>query len=64
VIVLFPGHKTRYKLCIVYAGDDPIVPVHANALLTGTAAIVIADLRESGAILAHRKPPSLEETCD
>jgi SAM-dependent methyltransferase len=40
---------------VVYVDNDPIVHVHANALLTGTGAtsIVLADLRDPGAILAH-----------
>jgi hypothetical protein len=35
--------------------NDPIVNVHANALLTGsgTTGIVLADLRDPAAILAH-----------
>ena len=35
--------------------NDPIVYVHANALLTGsgTAGIVLAHLRDPAAILAH-----------
>jgi hypothetical protein len=35
--------------------NDPIVHVHANALLTGTGttSIVLADLRDPGVILAH-----------
>lgn len=42
---------------VVYVDNDPIVHVHANALLTGsgTTSIVLADLREPGAILAHPK---------
>jgi SAM-dependent methyltransferase len=46
-----PGAK------VVYVDNDPIVHVHANALLTGsgTTAIVLADLRDPGAILAHPK---------
>src|SRR6266545_654986 len=42
---------------VVYVDNDPIVHVHANALLTGsgTTAIVLADLRDPGAILAHTK---------
>ncbi len=42
---------------VVYVDNDPIVHVHANALLTGTGAtsIVLADLREPGVILAHPK---------
>ena len=43
--------------------NDPIVHVHASALLTGsdTTAIVLADLRDPGAILAH---PKLRELID
>jgi hypothetical protein len=42
---------------VVYVDNDPIVHVHANALLTGsgTTGIVLADLREPEAILAHPK---------
>jgi len=42
---------------VVYVDNDPIVHVHANALLTGsgTTSIVLADLRDPGAILAHPK---------
>ena len=41
---------------VVYVDNDPIVHVHANALLTGsgTTGIVLADLRDPAAILAHR----------
>jgi hypothetical protein len=40
---------------VVYVDNDPIVHVHASALLTGTGttSIVLADLRDPGAILAH-----------
>ncbi|MCW2930977.1 MAG: hypothetical protein JWM19_1939 [Actinomycetia bacterium] len=40
---------------VVYVDNDPIVHVHANALLTGsgTTGIVLADLREPEAILDH-----------
>jgi hypothetical protein len=40
---------------VVYVDNDPIVHVHASALLTGsgTTSIVLADLRDPGAILAH-----------
>ena len=40
---------------VVYADNDPIVHVHANALLTGsgTTGIVLADLREPEVILDH-----------
>lgn len=42
---------------VVYVDNDPIVHVHASALLTGSGAtaIVLADLRDPGAILAHPK---------
>jgi hypothetical protein len=40
---------------VVYVDNDPIVNVHANALLTGagTTGIVLADLRDPKAILSH-----------
>ena len=46
---------------VVYVDNDPIVHVHANALLTGsgTTSIVLADLREPAAVLAHPKLRSL-----
>jgi hypothetical protein len=46
---------------VVYADNDPIVHVHANALLTGsgTTSIVLADLREPEAILNHPKTRAL-----
>jgi hypothetical protein len=42
---------------VVYVDNDPIVHVHASALLTGsgTTRIVLADLREPEKILAHPK---------
>lgn len=42
---------------VVYVDNDPIVHVHANALLTGsgTTTIVLADLRDPHAILADPK---------
>jgi len=42
---------------VAYVDNDPIVHVHANALLTGTGAtsIVLADLRSPETILAHPK---------
>lgn len=48
---------------VVYVDNDPIVNVHANALLTGTGAtgIVLADLREPGKILDH---PQVRELID
>jgi hypothetical protein len=46
---------------VAYVDNDPIVHVHANALLTGsgTTSIVLADLRDPGAILAHPKVRAL-----
>ena len=46
---------------VVYADNDPIVHVHANALLTssGSTRIVLADLREPGKILTHPKTRDL-----
>jgi len=46
---------------VVYVDNDPIVHVHANALLTGggTTSIVLADLREPEAILGHPKTRAL-----
>jgi hypothetical protein len=42
---------------VVYVDNDPIVHVHANALLTGsgTTSIVLADLRDPEGILADAK---------
>ena len=42
---------------VVYVDNDPIVHVHANALLSGsgTTSIVLADLRDPTAILEHPK---------
>ncbi|MGA2830486.1 MAG: SAM-dependent methyltransferase [Streptosporangiaceae bacterium] len=46
---------------VVYVDNDPIVHVHANALLTGSGhtRIVLADLREPEQILAHPKTRDL-----
>src|SRR5579859_3430012 len=46
---------------VVYADNDPIVHVHANALLTGsgTTGIVLADLREPEVILDHPETRAL-----
>jgi hypothetical protein len=46
---------------VVYVDNDPIVHVHASALLTGTGttSIVLADLRDPAAILAHPKVRAL-----
>jgi hypothetical protein len=42
---------------VIYVDNDPIVHVHASALLTraGSTRIVLADLREPETILAHPK---------
>jgi hypothetical protein len=42
---------------VAYVDNDPIVHAHANALLTGsgTTSIVLADLRDPGAVLADPK---------
>ena len=42
---------------VTYVDNDPIVHVHANALLTGegSTSIVLADLRDPEAILGHPK---------
>src|SRR3984957_11817503 len=42
---------------VAYVDNDPIVHVHANALLTGRGdtSIVLADLRDPQAILGHPK---------
>jgi hypothetical protein len=42
---------------VIYVDNDPIVHVHANALLTGsgTTSIVLADLRDPETILSHPK---------
>jgi hypothetical protein len=46
---------------VVYVDNDPIVHVHANALLAGagTTSIVLADLRDPGAILSHPRVGAL-----
>ena len=50
---------------VVYVDNDPMVLVHANALLTGTpeghTAFIRADLREPAKILAH---PAVREVLD
>ena len=48
---------------VIYADNDPIVHVHASALLTGAGStgIVLADLREPETILAH---PRVRELID
>jgi hypothetical protein len=47
---------------VVYVDNDPIVHVHANALLAGdTTSIILADLREPETILHH---PTVREAID
>jgi hypothetical protein len=48
---------------VAYVDNDPIVHVHANALLTGegNTSVVLADLRDPAGILAH---PKLRELID
>lgn len=48
---------------VVYVDNDPIVNVHANALLAsgGTTGIVLADLRDPQAILSH---PTVRQLID
>jgi hypothetical protein len=48
---------------VVYVDNDPIAHVHANALLTGSGStsVVLADLRDPGAILAD---PGLRSMID
>lgn len=50
-----PGRAGRAGTRVMYVDNDPIVHVHANALLagTGTTGVVLADLREPEAVLAH-----------
>jgi S-adenosyl methyltransferase len=58
-------HETASQIApatrVAYADNDPVVHVHANALLTGTAttSIVLADLRDPHAILTHPKLTAL-----
>jgi hypothetical protein len=51
------AEQTATGTRVVYVDNDPIVHTHANALLTGSGStrIVLADLREPEAILAHPK---------
>jgi hypothetical protein len=51
------AQQTDPGVRVAYVDNDPIVHVHANALLTGhgNTSIVLADLRDPGAILDHPK---------
>lgn len=51
------AQQTRADVRVAYVDNDPIVHVHANALLTGqgNTSIVLADLRDPQRILAHPK---------
>ncbi len=57
------AHQIAPGTRVAYVDNDPIVHVHASALLTGAPStrIVLADLREPSAILAH---PSVTELID
>jgi SAM-dependent methyltransferase len=57
------ARETAPDVRVVYVDNDPIVHVHASALLTGTGStrIVLADLREPETILAH---PGVRELID
>lgn len=59
------AHRVSPSARVVYADNDPIVLVHARALLTshpeGKTAYLDADLREPDKILAH---PELRATLD
>jgi len=48
---------------VVYVDNDPLVRVHANALLTGEGStrVITADLRDPGSVLGH---PELRELID
>jgi SAM-dependent methyltransferase len=47
---------------VVYVDNDPIVHVHANALLAGdSTTVVLADLRDTEALLAH---PAVQQVID
>ena len=48
-------HKVAPEARVVYVDNDPMVAVHADALLEddGTTAVITADLRDPDALLAH-----------
>jgi hypothetical protein len=54
-------HEVAAGARVAYVDNDPIVHVHANALLTGsgTTSIILADLREPESIVAHPKVRAL-----
>jgi hypothetical protein len=56
-------HKVAPQARVVYVDNDPMVAAHADALLAedGTTAVITADLRDPGALLAH---PSLVALID
>jgi hypothetical protein len=51
------AHQIDPAVRVAYIDNDPIVHVHANALLTGqgNTSVVLADLRDPTAILTHPK---------
>jgi hypothetical protein len=55
------ARETTPDIRVVYVDNDPIVHVHANALLTGSGStrIVLADLRDPERILGHPKTREL-----
>jgi S-adenosyl methyltransferase len=57
------AHQIDPGVRVVYADNDPIVHVHASALLTGSGntSIVLADLREPELIFGH---PAVTELID
>jgi SAM-dependent methyltransferase len=56
------AHAAAPDARVVYVDNDPIVHVHANALLAGdTTSIILADLREPETILGH---PKVREALD
>lgn len=48
-------HRVNPAARVVYVDNDPLVAAHAGALLAddGTTAVITADLREPGLVLAH-----------
>jgi hypothetical protein len=56
------AHQVAPDARVVYVDNDPVVHVHANALLAGdNTAAILADLREPEAILHH---PELRQVID